>query len=181
MATAVSAGAFTSPPAPTAPPVPVRVAVPITASPTEPVETVAASTAPVAGDPQRSAGIAPPASPSAAPPGLPVLPGLPCTLTNLSKVLQPPAAGGPPAPAGATPGSGNLLSELLNPVNSLSPVLACDPTLAHVVGGILPSLAGRKPSGVPAPAQGPGASAAPGLDPLIRLLQQLLGITPAAH
>jgi hypothetical protein len=178
MATAVSAGAFTSPPAPTAPPVAVRVAVPIVATPVEPIETVAASTAPVAGDAQHPAGT-PPATPAAAPSGLPVLGSLPCTLGNLSKVLQPPAAGAATTPAVPTPGSGNLLSELLSPVNSLSPVLACDPTLAHV-GVTLQALAGRKPSGAQPPPQGAGAPAVQGLD-LIRLLQQLLGLTSPAH
>jgi hypothetical protein len=59
-------------------------------------------------------------------------------------------------------------------------VLVCDPTLSHVVGGTLQSLTGRKSSGAPAPAQGAGAPAVQGLD-LIRLLQQLLGLTPTAH
>jgi hypothetical protein len=145
----------------------------------EPIETVAASMPPVGGGAERSAGPVGSNSPSP-PPGLPILSSLPCTLGNLSKVLQPPAAGGAATPPAPAPGSGNLLSELLSPVSSLSPVLACDPTLAHVVGGTLQSLTGRKSSGAPPPAQGAGAPAVQGLD-LIRLLQQLLGLTPTAH
>jgi hypothetical protein len=114
--------------------------------------------------------------PTPASPGLPIVGSLPCTLANLGKVLQP-AGGGAATPAGAAaPGSGNLLSELLSPVNSLSPVLACDPTLAHL-SATIQTLSGPKPSGrqVPAPAAAT-SPAAQGLD-LLKLLQQLLGLT----
>ena len=131
------------------------------------------------GQPSASNGAAPPAG---APPALPILGSLPCTVANLSKVLQQPAAGGAATPAGAVPGSGNLLSELLSPVNSLSPVLACDPTLAHLTATIQ-ALSGQKPSvHAPAPAAA-SASAGQGLD-LLRLLEQLLGLTrliPSTH
>ena len=117
-------------------------------------------------------------SPAPAAPALPIVSSLPCALTNLSKVLQQPAAGGAASAAGATPGSGNLLSELLSPVNSLSPVLACDATLARVATTIK-ALSSQKPA-VPPPAQaGPTAPAPQGID-LFTLLQQLLGLTPSA-
>jgi RNA polymerase sigma-70 factor (ECF subfamily) len=180
MATAVSAGAFSSPPAPTAPGVAVRVAVPIVAPPVEPIETVAASMPPASGGVERPAGSVGPNSP-APPPGLPILSSVPCTLGNLSKVLQPPANGGAATPPAPPPGSGALLSELLSPLNSVTPMLACDPTLAHL-GQTIQALSGQKPSGVhPPPQMAPSAPAGPGLDPLIRLLQQLLGLTPTAH
>jgi hypothetical protein len=176
MATAVSAGAFTSPPVPTAPAVAVPAAVPI-ATPVEPVETVAAATPLVAGGDQRADGTASP-TPVAVPPALPIVSALPCTLGNLSKVLQPPAT---PVGATPTPGSGALLSELLSPLNSVTPMLACDPTLAHL-GQTIQALSGQKPPGVhPPPQTGPSTPAGAGLDDLFRLLQQLLGLTPAAH
>ncbi|TMK53371.1 MAG: sigma-70 family RNA polymerase sigma factor [Actinobacteria bacterium] len=178
VATAVSAGAFTSPAVATAPPIAVPVSVPMVAAPAGPVETTAApAPAPGDSDGQGSAS-APAPAPAAAVPALPIVSSLPCALTNLSKVLQQPAAGGAATPAGVTPGSGNLLSELLSPVNSLSPVLACDPTLAHVAG-VVKALSGQKPAGVPAPAKaGPAAPAPQGID-LFALLQQLLGLTPS--
>jgi RNA polymerase sigma-70 factor (ECF subfamily) len=176
MATAVSAGAFTSPPAPTAPPVVVRVAVPIIATPVEPVETVAAAMPPVGGGGERPAGPVE-SNPPAPPSGLPILSSVPCTLGNLSKVLQPPAT---PVGATPTPGSGALLSELLSPLNSVTPMLACDPTLAHL-GQTIQALSGQKPSGVhPPPQTGASAPAAQGID-LFRLLQQLLGLTSGTH
>ena len=177
VATAVSAGAFTSPAVATAPAMAVPVSVPIVAAPADPVGSAAPAAAPGASDGQGSPSTPAP-SPAAAAPALPVLSSLPCALTNLSKVLQQPAAGGATAPASATPGSGNLLSELLSPVNSLSPVLACDPTLAHVAQTIK-ALSGQKPA-VPPPAHaGPTAPAPQGID-LFALLQQLLGLTPSA-
>jgi hypothetical protein len=143
----------------------------------EPVETFAATTAPVAGGDQRAGGTATPGSPPA-PPALPIVSALPCTLGNLSKVLQPPAT---PAIATPTPGSGALLSELLSPLNSVTPMLACDPTLAHL-GQTIQALSGQKPPGVhPPPQTGAGGPAVSGLDPLIRLLQQLLGLASPAH
>jgi len=99
---------------------------------------------------------------------------LPCTLGSLSKVLQPPAT---PVAATPTPGSGALLSELLSPLNSVTPMLACDPTLTHL-GQTIQALSGQKPPGVhPPPQTGPSPSAGQGLDDLFRLLQQLLGLT----
>jgi RNA polymerase sigma-70 factor (ECF subfamily) len=179
MATAVSAGAFTSPPPPTAPAVAVPAAVPIVASPVDPVETVAAAMPLVAGGDQR-AGDTAAATPAAAPPALPIVSALPCTLGSLSKVLQPPAAGGAATPAVPTPGSGTLLSELLSPLNSVTPMLACDPTLAHL-GQTIQALSGQKPSAVhPPPQTGASAPAGQGLD-LFRLLQQLLGLTSGTH
>ena len=178
VATAVSAGAFTSPAVATAPPVAVPVSVPVVAAPAGPVEASAApASTPGASGGQGSPSASAPA-PAAAAPGLPILPALPCALTNLSKVLQQPAAGGAATPAGVTPGSGNLLSELLSPVNSLSPVLVCDPTLAHVAQAVR-ALSGQKPAAPPPAKAGPTAPAAPGLD-LFALLQQLLGLTPSA-
>ena len=174
VATAVSAGAFTSPAVATAPPAAVPVAVPIVAGTMGPFEAGASETPPAGGG-ERSGGIAA-MPPTPASPGLPIVGSLPCTLANLGKVLQQPAGGGAATPAGAAPGSGNLLSELLSPVNSLSPVLACDPTLAHL-SATIQTLSGPKPSGrqVPAPAAAT-SPAAQGLD-LLKLLQQLLGLT----
>jgi RNA polymerase sigma-70 factor (ECF subfamily) len=177
VATAVSAGAFTSPAVATAPPVAVPVSVPIVAAPADPVETAAPPSSPADSGGQGSVSTPAPAPASPAP-ALPIVSSLPCALTNLSKVLQQPAAGGAATPAGVTPGSGNLLSELLSPVNSLSPVLACDPTLARVAG-VVKALSGQKPAGVPPPKAGPTAPAPQGLD-LFALLQQLLGLTPSA-
>jgi RNA polymerase sigma-70 factor (ECF subfamily) len=170
MATAVSAGAFTSPP-PTAPALAVPAAVPIVATPVDPVETVAAAVPPVAGGDQPAGGPTEPA-PAAAPPALPIVSALPCTLGNLSKVLQPSAT---PAVATPTPGSGALLSELLSPLNSVTPMLACDPTLSHL-GQTIQALSGQKPSVVhPPPQTGASPPAGQGFD-LFRLLQQLLGL-----
>jgi RNA polymerase sigma-70 factor (ECF subfamily) len=175
MATAVSAGAFTSPPPPTAPALAVPAAVPIVATPVDPVETVAAAMPPVAGGDQRAG--APTAAPPAAPPALPIVSALPCTLGNLSKVLQPSAT---PAVATPTPGSGALLSELLSPLNSVTPMLACDPTLSHL-GQTIQALSGQKPPGVhPPPQTGASPPAGQGLD-LFKLLQQLLGLTSGTH
>jgi hypothetical protein len=161
----------------TAPPVAVPVSVPVVAAPADPVETAAPSSSPADSGGQGSVSTPAPAPASPAP-ALPIVSSLPCALTNLSKVLQQPAAGGAATPAGVTPGSGNLLSELLSPVNSLSPVLACDPTLARVAG-VVKALSGQKPAGVPPPKAGPTAPAPQGLD-LFALLQQLLGLTPSA-
>jgi RNA polymerase sigma-70 factor, ECF subfamily len=175
MATAVSAGAFTSPPPPTAPALAVPAAVPIVATPVNPVETVAA-VPPVAGGDQPAGGPAAPAPP-AAPPALPIVSSLPCTLGNLSKVLQPSAT---PAVATPTPGSGALLSELLSPLNSVTPMLACDPTLAHL-GQTIQALSGQKPPVVhPPPQTGASPPAGQGFD-LFRLLQQLLGLPSGTH
>jgi len=102
---------------------------------------------------------------------------LPCTLGNLSKVLQPSAA---PAVATPTPGSGALLSELLSPLNSVTPMLACDPTLSHL-GQTIQALTGQKPPVVhPPPQTGASPPAGQGFD-LFRLLQQLLGLTSGTH
>ncbi len=179
VATAVSAGAFTGPAVATPPPMAVPVSVPIVAAPADPGETTAAPVS-TPGDSGGQGSVSTPASaPAAAAPSLPVVSSLPCALTNLSKVLQQPAAGGAATPAGITPGSGNLLSELLSPVNSLSPVLACDPTLAHVAA-VVKVLSGQKPAGVPPPAKaGPTPPAEQGID-LFALLQQLLGLSPSA-
>jgi RNA polymerase sigma-70 factor (ECF subfamily) len=177
VATAVSAGAFTGPAVPTASPIVVPVSMPIVAAPADPAETAAPPSTPADSGGQGSVNTPAPASASPAP-ALPIVSSLPCALTNLGKVLQQPAAGGAATPAGVTPGSGNLLSELLSPVNSLSPVLACDPTLARVAGAVR-VLSGQKPA-VPPPAKaGPTAPAPQGLD-LFALLQQLLGLTPSA-
>jgi len=174
MATAVSAGAFTSPPVPTAPAVAVPAAVPI-ATPVDPVETVAAAMPLVASGDQRSVGTT--AATPAAPSGVPIVSALPCTLGNLSKVLQPPAT---PVGATPTPGSGALLSELLSPLNSVTPMLACDPTLAHL-GQTIQALSGQKPPVVhPPPQTGASAPAGQGFD-LFRLLQQLLGLPSGTH
>src|SRR5437763_4188320 len=156
VATAVSAGAFTSAVA-TAPPMAVPVSVPVVTAPAEPVGS-AAPAAPTGASGGQGSPSTPVPSPAPAAPALPIVSSLPCALTNLSKVLQQPAAGGAASAAGATPGSGNLLSELLSPVNSLSPVLACDATLARVATTIK-ALSSQKPA-VPPPAQaGPTAPA----------------------
>jgi RNA polymerase sigma-70 factor, ECF subfamily len=182
VATAVSAGAFTSPAVATAPPVAVPVSVPIVAAPADPAEPAAVPSTPGTGGGQGSVS-APAAAPSAAAPALPIVSSLPCAVTNLTKVLQQPAAGGAATPAGVAPASGNLLSELLSPVNSLTPVLACDPTLAKVAGAVR-SLSGQTPAGGPPPVKaGPPAPAGQGID-LFALLQQLLGLTvgsPGPH
>jgi RNA polymerase sigma-70 factor (ECF subfamily) len=178
VATVVSAGAFTSPAVATAPPVAVPVSVPIVASPADPAEPAATPSTPGNSGGQGSAS-APAAAPSAAATALPIVSSLPCAVTNLTKVLQQPAAGGTATPAGVAPASGNLLSELLSPVDSLTPVLSCDPTLAHIPQ-IVRGLSGQKPAGGPPPVKaGPTAPAGQGID-LFALLQQLLGVTPSA-
>ena len=177
VATAVSAGAFTSPAVATAPRMAVPVSVPIVAASADRVGS-AAPVAPSGASGGQGSPSTPAPSPAAAAPALPIVSSLPCALTNLSKVLQQPAAGGAGTPAGVTPSSGNLLSELLSPVNSLSPVLACDPTLARVATTIK-ALSATKPA-VPPPVQArPTAPAPQGID-LFALLQQLLGLSPSA-
>lgn len=179
VATAVSAGAFTSSAVATAPPVAVPVSVPIVAAPADPAEPAAATPSAPGSNGGQGSVSAPAAAPAAAAPALPIVSSVPCAVTNLGKVLQQPAAPGAATPAGVSPGSGNLLSELLSPVNSLTPVLACDPTLAKVAGAIR-SLSGQKPTGGPPPAKaGPTAPAGQGID-LFALLQQLLGLNVSA-
>jgi RNA polymerase sigma-70 factor (ECF subfamily) len=177
VATAVSAGAFTSPAVATAPPVAVPISAPIVAAPADPAEPAATPSTPGTSGAQGSVS-APAAAPASVAPALPIVSSLPCAVSNLGKVLQQPAAGGAATPAGVAPGSGNLLSELLSPVNSLSPVLACDPTLARVAG-IIKAVSATKPAGHPSPAPGPTAPAGQGID-LFALLQQLLGLTVSA-
>jgi RNA polymerase sigma-70 factor (ECF subfamily) len=179
VATAVSAGAFTSSAVATAPPVAVPVSVPIVAAPADPAEPAAATPSTPGNNGSQGSVSSPAAAPAAAAPALPIVSSLPCAVTNLGKVLQQPAATGAATPAGVSPGSGNLLSELLSPVNSLTPVLACDPTLAKVAGAVR-SLSGQKPAGGPPPAKpGPTAPAGQGID-LFALLQQLLGLNVSA-
>ena len=170
VATAVSASAFSAAPATapaaTAPPA----AVPIVAA--------AAPVAVPVGAPQASAsvplgGSSASAQPSTASGGLPVLGGLSCML---NRALQP-AAGGAPQ-------SGDLLSELLSPLNSLSPVLNCDPTLSQVDTTLksLTTPAGTKPPAAAPPASAPPTSTQPSLLPALQqLLQSLLGQPSPGH
>jgi hypothetical protein len=145
-----------------------------------PADGAASGPPPVAGGGEHS-GSAAGAPPAGTSPALPIVGSLPCTIANLGKVLQPPAGGGAATPAGAAPGSGNLLSELLSPVNSLSPVLACDPTLAHLTQTIQ-SLSGPKPARRQAPAPATATTpAGQGLDDLLHLLQQLLSLAGGTH
>jgi RNA polymerase sigma-70 factor (ECF subfamily) len=172
VATAVSAGAFSGPAVATAPMMAVPVAVPIVA-PAEPTGPGAPVAVPLTNIGSAS-GTASTAAPSASSLALPIIGSLPCTLASLGKVLQQPNAGSAAATA-----SGNVLSELLSPVNSLSPVLACDPTLAHLAGTVQ-ALTGQKASAPPTPAKTGSTATSQPFD-LLTFLQQLLGQTPSTH
>ena len=176
VATAVSAGAFSGSAVASAPAVAVPAAVPIVA-PSDPAGPGAPVAVPLTTISTISGNAPTAATPAGTSPALPIVGSLPCTLANLGKVLQQPTAG---TGAGAlNPASGNLLSELLSPVSSLTPVLACDPTLSHV-GAVVQSLTGQKPSGTQAPATNGAGSTGQPLG-LITFLQQLLGQTPSTH
>jgi len=201
VATAVSAGSLTGTTAAqpiVTPDTPVPVAVPAAGvpevPPADPGQAGRAgrnrSTGPAAGAGARS-GLSP----------------LECELAAVSH-LGSGVAGTTPAGPGLTGlGSGQVVSELLSPVNALSPVLACDPTLSQV-GAALSRLRGgvqtlatslaastsqpqpgplgaqtapQGPGSAPAQASGKGAAQAQPAD-TAQLLSQLLGPhAPAAH
>ncbi|HEU5004286.1 MAG TPA: RNA polymerase sigma factor [Actinomycetota bacterium] len=134
--------------------------------------------------PPASALPAVPAVPPSRPAAAPVTPAttgssvgqtLSCVSTGLSKV----GSSLPAVPAAlAAPGAGQVLSELLSPVNALSPVLACDPALAGVgqavtgvTGGVQDLVNGVEGTGQGSPAPPAGGG----------LLSQLLGSSSAGH
>ena len=178
VATAVSAGAFTGPAVATAPAMAVPVAVPIVAA-ADPSGGRGAAVAVALTTISTTGGSASSTAPAAATSALPIAGLLPCTLANLGKVLQQPSTSGAAQPAGPAPASGNLLSELLSPVTSLSPVLACDATLARLAGAVQ-ALSGQKVSGAQTQARTGSTAPAQPLD-LLTFLQQLLGQTPSTH
>ncbi|HYR63829.1 MAG TPA: sigma-70 family RNA polymerase sigma factor [Actinomycetota bacterium] len=183
VATAVSAGALSGSAAAGSQLRPIPVAVPIVA-PAEPAPAQAAPAAPVVAVSKTSTTAQP-----AAAPGLPVVSALPCAVGALTRTLQ--AGSGTPlggAGSAASPESGNLLSEILSPVNALSPVLACDPTLSGLgtaIQSLTGPLTGQKSSAGTQAQQAqanPGAATSHGaVIDLMQLLQQLLGQHPDAH
>ena len=173
MATAVSAGTLGAAPAPSAaiPPA-TPIVVPSDQTPI-PVPVAPAAPAPAPPGASGSASRVPAAPQSSANSTV-----VPCALAKLGQLgsAQPAAA---PAGSGLL-GTGPLLSELLTPLTSLSPVLACDPSLAGVAGTVTNLTQGLQ-SAVTNGGTTSGAPAAQAPAGPSQLLNQLLGAGAPAH
>ena len=142
--------------------------------------------APLAQPVQPAAAPAPvtPVVPTTRPATAPAAPGitgssvgqtLSCVGTGLSKVGSSLQGAGA---ALASPGAGQVLSELLTPVDALSPVLACDPALTGVAQAVTGLTGGVQ--GLVSGVAGAGSSSPAGA-PTGGLLGQILGAAPTHH